>query len=1274
MQFIENGPSIPDELLMARDEGRVVFFCGAGVSKAMAKAPDFLELAQNVVENLGVSENDPARKVLQEIKDIQSRIEVGGLISVDRVFGLLERSFLSSDIEVEVAKALKPNPNSDLSAHQILINLAKGPDGKIRLITTNFDLLFEACDDSLPFFNPLRLPEPSKIEEFNGIIHLHGHVNDEYSGAVGSGFILSSSEFGRAYLSEGWATKFVKTIIDRYVVVFLGYTAEDPPIHYLLEALQKHNNELGNLYAFQSGTQTDADSKWKYKGIKTISFDGPNKYEKLWDTLKAWAVRANNPDKWYDEVIQKAKMGPESLFPFERGQVAHIASTNIGMKIFADSIEPPPPADWLCVFDRNRRFAAPSHTGKIGSLGEKVDPFDIFGLDSDTPPQKIDPDDPHPKRETPGDAWDCFKINRLDQNLFHSGNSSIPIRPWDGDLAELPIRLSHLGRWLGKVSNQAAAVWWAATRPKFHQTIISVIRHEIKNKNSKCSSTVFRAWCSIFEAWQLQRSDVHYRCYSFKESIDLHGWSSSSVRLWARIHRPFLKIRNCGYGPTPPKKSENLSINELVSLDVEYPSFTSDDSFPTAYLSMAVREFRKNLEHSIILENELGGYGLHNLCSIEPDESIDGQTSSRSYGVSCYFLKFVDYYKKLSQKNLKAAKQEYVAWPSDDDSVFVRLRIWVCGEKHIVSNSEAGKIISQLGDEAFWSDQHQRDLLLVLVKRWRGFSLKVKKRIENRLIKGRKPFPKEKENEDTEHRAWTSLKRILWLVRKGIKFTFDVEKEVMTLKHLVTGWNDDYANTAAASHELRIVSVNIEIGCSDLIEESISNLLDKAEEIRGGKTGNWLEKDPFAGLVVEQPILALKALNYETQNNKYREWAWGAFLTSDVRKSDTIRLAETIAEMVSTFPNDIIVELIYPISNWTLNASKILFSQSPNQFYKTWKKQIRALEYKPSAGSSSLVRGRQKPDWAMEAFNSPVGHLTQALFNDPKLNGLQKDETFPSDWITYAEELLSLPEDIHRHALVIFAYRLNWLFLIDPNWTDKNLIYLLDKEGEDQIAIWAGFFWRAETPNIELFWKIKPFLFKQVEIDLTTRQNYLGVLAAMLLSSWVTTDEKENRIITNNEMRNLLIRGNNEFRSQVLNHIKTWALKEKKFVTGNLQPFFSQVWPRQKKIKNSKISLRLCRILFLNPDTFRSCIDSILPLLSKIDGRQVWHFLMIEGSMEIVEQFTEKMLSILCNILPDGVSDWPYEIEKIIEKMSNSDSSVLMDPRFIELKRKWDSR
>lgn len=49
MRFIPDGPSLPDELLTARDAGDVLFFCGAGVSRAEAHLPDFATLAEKVL-------------------------------------------------------------------------------------------------------------------------------------------------------------------------------------------------------------------------------------------------------------------------------------------------------------------------------------------------------------------------------------------------------------------------------------------------------------------------------------------------------------------------------------------------------------------------------------------------------------------------------------------------------------------------------------------------------------------------------------------------------------------------------------------------------------------------------------------------------------------------------------------------------------------------------------------------------------------------------------------------------------------------------------------------------------------------------------------------------------------------------------------------------------------------------------------------------------------------------------------------------------------------
>ncbi|WP_027257774.1 hypothetical protein [Leisingera aquimarina] len=205
MQVIEGGPEIPDELLLALDEGRVVFFCGAGVSRARAQLPDFFGLANQVLNTLGVPDDSPSVKILAEAREIEARTGVPGLISADRVFDLLER-----DIERAVAQALAPQEGVDLWAHDLLLDLATTKDGVAKLVTTNFDRLFDDCERGLEAWQPPRLPDPARPGDLHGIVYLHGRAREEYDGSEGDGFVLSSAEFGRAYLAEGWATRFFK--------------------------------------------------------------------------------------------------------------------------------------------------------------------------------------------------------------------------------------------------------------------------------------------------------------------------------------------------------------------------------------------------------------------------------------------------------------------------------------------------------------------------------------------------------------------------------------------------------------------------------------------------------------------------------------------------------------------------------------------------------------------------------------------------------------------------------------------------------------------------------------------------------------------------------------------------------------------------------------------------------------------------------------------------------------------------------------------------------
>ena len=118
-------------------------------------------------------------------------------------------------------------------------------------------------------------------------------------------------------------------------------------------------------------------------------------------------------------------------------------------------------------------------------------------------------------------------------------------------------------------------------------------------------------------------------------------------------------------------------------------------------------------------------------------QNLEGKSSERTYGISRSFLFYVNLLKKLIEKDPRAAKQEYLAWWTDDETVFARLRILAAGEPQLLSAVEAGRLLCSMDDEVFWESHHQRDLLLVLAKRWNDFSAAVKKRLEKRLLRGR---------------------------------------------------------------------------------------------------------------------------------------------------------------------------------------------------------------------------------------------------------------------------------------------------------------------------------------------------------------------------------------------------------------------------------------------------------------------------------------------------------------------------------------------------------
>ena len=1280
MRFIADGPSIPDDLLIARDQGRVIFFCGAGVSRARANLPDFFGLAERVIAELGVPRDNAACKLIREAQEIDKRVGVSGVISADRIFGLLEREFLQRDIEAAVASALKPTKNCDLSAHNILLDLATSAKGIVRLVTTNFDRLFDDCGRCLQTWQPPRLPDPSRSSEMNGLVYLHGRATIEYSAAEGDGFVLSSSEFGRAYLADGWATSFIRQIIERYVVVFVGYAADDPPVHYLLEALNKTSGNLGRVYAFQSGDPNDAASRWRHKGVEAIAYDAANTHCALWRSLEAWADRARDSDRWHSSIVQTARRGPQYLLPHERGQIAHVVSTVEGVRKFSEG-DDPPPAEWLCVFDPYRRYARPGHLGGFRQRGRYVDPFDLFGLDSDILPSKIDAEDHHAKREVPVGAWDAFALNRLDRNNLRDDNFPSIRGYLATNVPRLPQRLDQLGGWIAKVADQNAAVWWAGHQISLHRNTIDQIRFQMRKSKQDSTPKIRQAWHFLFDTWEKRKDDFDREWFELKASIATEGWNSVMVRQYAKLRRPYFEVNAPNYwgGPTPPSTDSNIGIGDLFLPDVKYPYRHNDIQIPDTWVAQTTKELRKNLELALTLETEIGGYGLSDISPIVPDVGGEGARLGRTHGLSGAVLEFSSLFARLIKLNPRSARQEFDTWLKDDDTIFARLRIWAAGQGGLLSATEFRNVIAGLGDDAFWSARHQRDLLFVLAARWIESEEESRKELERRVLAGPPRWDGEEEDSFKKRKAFLALSRITWLSNRGCGLTFDLDATTKRLLLQAPDWKPAYAEKASESLEGKTGWVRTRTEHSLLLNEPLLSTLSRARELSGRTEEFLVENDPYSGLCIDHPVRAFSALRCVAKRAEYPEWAWQTFLFSEGRKTDKPRLIGLIAESVVSYPEEAVAALIRPVSSWLLKVSRQIAGQCPSTFDRILGKLISVLRLQPKDSCSAVIRGNKEPEWTMEAINAPSGQIAQALFNDPRKDELQCGQRLPGPWLRHVDDLLALDGDLRRHAVVIFLGDLNWFYAIDPVWTEGALLSIFDCSIRyDRDAAWSGFLEGAAGLNQTLFTRLKPKLLALANESKPLRPSYSEALATITLLGWGNTNEESESFISNDEMRDSLLSGGDDFRCHILWQLERWSESDESTTSETwyalLPVLLQKAWPRQISAKSPAVSARLVDLAFSDQKRFPTMVQIILPLLTKMDRHHVMlpNFDTSRGS--IIDLYPEQTLVLLDAVLSDNAANWPYDIDAIFGSIGEADERLKADERLIALKRKWDAR
>jgi hypothetical protein len=134
LRFVEQGADIPDELIRAVTDGSATFLYGAGVSFRV-DLPSFKLLTDRVYALLGEAPHDePAERIAIESQQFDQALR-----SLEK---RTHRPRTPSRVRDAVARLLAP-PAVALPGHLALLQLSRDGDGRPRLLTTNFDTLFE---------------------------------------------------------------------------------------------------------------------------------------------------------------------------------------------------------------------------------------------------------------------------------------------------------------------------------------------------------------------------------------------------------------------------------------------------------------------------------------------------------------------------------------------------------------------------------------------------------------------------------------------------------------------------------------------------------------------------------------------------------------------------------------------------------------------------------------------------------------------------------------------------------------------------------------------------------------------------------------------------------------------------------------------------------------------------------------------------------------------------------------------------------------------------
>ena len=1269
MQFVTNGPDIPDALLQAHEEGRLVFFCGAGISYP-AGLPDFKGLVEQIYQLNGTALSDIEREAFERGQ-------------FDATLDLLERRLPGQRLAVRRALAQALNPKfrrkGAVDTHAALLRLARSREGALRLVTTNFDRVFHVAAKRTgqmyqDYAAPM-LPIP-KNSRWNGLVYLHGLLPEKLDDTALHRLVVTSGDFGLAYLTERWAARFVSELFRNYVVCFVGYSINDPVLRYMMDALAADRMQgevtpqawaLGDC---ESGQERRKTIEWEAKGVTPILYTvpaGTDDHSALHQTLHAWAETYRDGVQGKEAIVVKhALTRPQESTQQDDfvGRMLWALSDKSGLpaKRFAD-FNPVPSLDWLLEPFAHEHFG-------YGDLSR-------FGVQ---PRDQVDNKLRFSLIRRPA-AYD-----RAPQMLLASGG--ITGSQWDDVM-------SHLARWLVRHLDDPRLVIWLAERGgQLHDRWPSLIEDELdrfallqrEGKTFELAEIRLHAPKAIpgplmRTLWRLLLSG---RVKSPWHDPDLYRWKgrlkreglTATSRLELRellapkvaLKKPFRWGDDDSGSVDEPTRIKQLVDWELA-LAADHVHSTmrnlADEPWKSA-LPHLLDDFQQLLRDALDLLHELNEADERSDRSHWDLPSITPHWQNRGFRDWVSLIELLrDAWLAIRVNDSARATRIAQNWFELPYPTFKRLTLFAASHDDCIKPEQWVDWL--LTDDAWWlwSTDMGREVFRLLVLQGQNLAGVAHDRLEAAILAGP---PQEMLMGQPEPDWWAQhvlssiWLRLAKLDTSGLALG---EAAAARLAEISTAYPQWQLATNERDEFSHWMSGTGDPDYEDSRDFDIAPR--KRQELVQWLTKAMPERRPFyedtwREVCRSRFFHSLLALGDLAQDDVWPAGRWREALQAWAEESMRSRSWRYGAPLVQTMPDAVLQEIDHAVTWWVEAASKSINCHEDILLNLCCR--VLALPLESGSGSHIILNGVETYDPVGSAINHPIGQITQALINLWFKQNPNDNDLLPADLKPIFSTLCDAQIDRFRHGRVLIGSRLIAFFRVDRPWTEQNLLPLFSWSNPVEAkAVWEGFLW---SPRLH-----QPLLtaLKSQFLDSANHYADLGEhrqqFATFLTYAALSPTEGYTVAEFRSAIGSLPQEGLEESAQALSQAVAGAADQSEAYWKNRAQPFWQQIWPKSRDLATRRIGESLTRMVIAARGEFPAALAAVLDWLQPIEHPHYVVNLLHESGL--CKRFPIDALLLLNAVIAD--QQWaPRELGQCLDEIVHAAPTLANDVRHLKLR------